>query len=334
MKSLRDISEDERRALSDKFRKYLEKRYGIQITGITRLDRGVLRIDRREGRSWVARIFPADRPIERVLGDAEILQFLEKQGFPAERCASPEPVSSPGGRGVLVTEFVEGTKAEPNEQTLFKLGEMLGRLNTFPTRSAGVIREAGSLHRYSKLEGGIRNELDAALSWLDTIEGKVPAQSRILYDSLRKQIKVADDCNDLPKALIHPDPVLKNVIVTPDSGPILIDWTGAGRGPRIMPIAILAWSGALRDGSWSPERVDAAVKGYSTHVHLQENELLHLVGAMKVLPLIFACWRFRYAIASGKSPDGTEWWWPREELTEAIAARARAAFESPVRNIS
>jgi Ser/Thr protein kinase RdoA (MazF antagonist) len=117
------------------------------------------------------------------------------------------------------------------------------------------------------------------------------------------------------------------VIATPDARLVLIDWTGAGRGPRLGPLAVLIWSGALEKGGWSPERVDAVVAGYRSHVHLQEDELERLADVMRVRPLIFACWRYRHAILAGKQPDGTEWWWPSDELVEKIAARARAAFE-------
>jgi Ser/Thr protein kinase RdoA (MazF antagonist) len=317
----------EARALLEKLRVYLERHYDIRILGLNRLERGVYRVDWQEGRSWVARVFPAERAVELVQGDAEVLRFLEEHDFPAERCAHPDPVSAPGGRGVLVTEYLEGTGAEPSQPTLRALGEMLGRLNTLPAGSGGVAREAGSLHHYSARGGGPRVELNAAVSWLDEVKDVVPAQNRTLLESLREQVLRDDDYRGLPESLIHPDPVLKNAIATPDAGLVLIDWTGAGRGPRLASLAVLLWSGALKEGGWSPERVDAMVAGYRSHVQLQENELVRLADVMRIRPLIFACWRYRHAIVSGKPPNGTEWWWPSNELVEAITARARAAFE-------
>jgi len=82
---------EENLARLDLLRRYLEKHYSISMTEMTRLDRSVYRIDRRDGESWVVRAFPADRPVERVRGDAEILRFLEKQGFHAERIATQTP---------------------------------------------------------------------------------------------------------------------------------------------------------------------------------------------------------------------------------------------------
>jgi Ser/Thr protein kinase RdoA (MazF antagonist) len=314
-------------AAEDHLRAHLEKHYDIRVAGLNRLDAGVFRVDLHEGRSWIARLFPPERAVERVEGDAEVLRFLEEHGFPAERCANPDPVSTLEGRGLLVTEYVEATAVEPSEPTLHALGEMLGRLNSLPAWPGGVAREAGSLHHYSSREGGPRNELDAAVSWLDAVGDRVPAQNRALHESLRGRVARADDLHDLPKALIHPDPVLKNAVATPDAGLVWIDWTGAGRGPRLLPLTVLTWSSALTKDGWEPRRVDAIVAGYRSHVHLQEDELARFADATRISTLVFACWRYRHAMLSGRPPDGPEWWWPSDELIEAVAARARAAFK-------
>jgi len=77
---------------------HLERVWGIQVDKATELDLGVSRVDRRDGPSWVARLFPRVRPIECVRGYAEILHFLESQDLPAERCANPSPVSTQEAR--------------------------------------------------------------------------------------------------------------------------------------------------------------------------------------------------------------------------------------------
>jgi len=154
----------------------------------------------------------------------------------------------------------------------------------------------------------------------------VQAKNRAPYESLREQLSRADDGRGLPVALIHPDAVLKKVIATP-SGLVIIDWTGAGLGPRLGPISLLIWSCALDNAVWSPERLASVVAGYRSQVDLQDNELARLADVMRVRPLIFACWRYRHAVVSGKQPNGTEWWMPSDELVDAISARARVGFE-------
>lgn len=104
---IRDVH---RRPGADALPGHLEDRYGIRVTAMTRLTAGVFRVDRAEGPPWVARLGLAARPLARIGADAEVLRFLERQGFPAERCAHAEPVSTLGGRAVLVTGYVAGTR--------------------------------------------------------------------------------------------------------------------------------------------------------------------------------------------------------------------------------
>jgi Ser/Thr protein kinase RdoA (MazF antagonist) len=320
-------ADDDPRGRLEKLRRFLEKNYGARILKLDRLDRGVYRADREDGKKWVVRVF-RDRPLGRVKGDAEILRFLEGHGFPAERCAAPESVTEPGGIPVIVTQWVEGTMPARTEGNLRALGVLLGDLNTLPEGKGAVAREAGALHHYSKGEGPPRNEIGAAVSWLDEVAQTVDAKSRERFESLREQVERADDGDGLPEALIHPDMVLKNVVET-SSGLTVIDWTGAGRGPRIGPLALLIWSSALGEGGWSEERVDAVVEGYRSRVALKKEELERLAGVMRVRPLVFACWRYRHAMLSGKQPDGQEWWWPSDELVEEIAGSAVSAFGRP-----
>ena len=93
-------------------RAHLEKRYGVHVEGMDRLDRGVYRVSLRDGRRWVVRVFPEKRPMEQIEGDAVALRYLERQDFPAERCAAADPVSALYGRGILVTTYVEGAVAD------------------------------------------------------------------------------------------------------------------------------------------------------------------------------------------------------------------------------
>lgn len=73
-------------------RAHLETQYNIVVSRITQLDRVIFWIDRQEGPSWIARVLESSCPIEVVEGDTEILRFLERLGFPAERCANPSSI--------------------------------------------------------------------------------------------------------------------------------------------------------------------------------------------------------------------------------------------------
>jgi len=211
---------------------HLEDRYGIRVVGMAKLDTGVFRVERQDGPPWVARMFLTSRPVARTEGDAEVLRFLGRRQFPAERCAHAEPVSTLNGRAVLVTTHVE--------------------------------------------------------------EG--------------------DDGRGLPEAFLHPDPVRNNVIVTP-GGPVLVDWAGAGRGPRLASLA-----GLLH--TVGPEHAGDALAGYRRHTELTTEELGRLEGVLWIRPLWLAAWQCWLACVS---PKVSRIFVPNRDYIAALANRVRAS---------
>ncbi|MGO9279227.1 MAG: hypothetical protein ACLP3Q_17095 [Streptosporangiaceae bacterium] len=152
------------------------------------------------------------------------------------------------------------------------------------------------------------------------IESPLPAAQRARHETLRRELGRLDDFHDLPHALIHPDFGPANVLATPGDGLVLVDWTGARRGPRLASLGFLLLAAGQRDLA----HVDAVVAGYRSLISLEPAELARLPDAIRARPLIFDCWR----LGQG-----------RKELTrvvadiaavrdhaEAIAERARRAF--------
>ena len=127
----------------DQLPAHLQQNYGIDIAGVSELDVGVYRVGRLDGPDWVARVFPAARPIAAAEGDALVLRALAAGGFPAERCAAESPVSSLDEQAVLVTEFVPGERSRGNGRTFAILGALLGRLHA---RSGEGLPPGGGWH--------------------------------------------------------------------------------------------------------------------------------------------------------------------------------------------
>jgi Ser/Thr protein kinase RdoA (MazF antagonist) len=243
---------------------HLGRRYRIDVDGITAIE-SVHRIDRRDGPSWIARVFPPERPLGATEGDAEILQFLETERFPAERCADAEPVSVFEDQAVLVTGCLDGPNGRPDLSagTLGAMGDLLGRLQTLPDAAGATARPAGSWHHL-------------------------------------------------------PDFVTANVILTGD-GPTLVDWTGAGRGPRVAALGQL-----LSTTAGDPRLVDAIVAGYRPHVALDADELKRLGGAVRAFGLILDCWTALHY--EGLLPHVVGGLAGSRTTAEAIADRARSAL--------
>jgi Ser/Thr protein kinase RdoA (MazF antagonist) len=304
-----------RRPGTDRLPAHLEQQYGIRVSSTTKLDAGVVKVCHYDGPPWVARLFVASRPVERVEQDAEVLRFLESKGVAAERNAHPEPVSLLEGRPVLVTNFVEGRKLPSTTTARRKLGDMLGRIHTLPTEPGPTQRPSGSLHHLPDYEGYPGQDLAAAAALLADLDGRVPAKHQETYETLLGLLPKGDGCQGLPESFVHPDPARSNLLST-TNGYVLVDWTGAGRGPRLASLAVLL-------ASVGPQSVDDVLAGYLAHVKPEPQEVDRVEGALWIRPLWLACWQCWLACVSSKVdkahvPDGAR--------IAALAAVSRTSF--------
>jgi Ser/Thr protein kinase RdoA (MazF antagonist) len=308
---------------------HLRDRYGIDPVAATRLSvhkTYVFRIDRNDGDPWVARAFPPARPRAGAEGDAAILGFLEQHDYPAERLAVEDAVSDFDGSAVLVTRFIEGAQLPDDAAKFAMMGELLGRLHALPYDESAS-RPGGASGEDPSREGTPRQDLLAALSFLDAVDTKVTAAERERFEQLRDQVRSADDGHGLPEGLLH-----GNLLHAPDHavlsehGPVAINWKASGRGPRLADLAYLIWG----TGSWNPrqpdqERIDAAVGAYRRHVEPTGDELDRLEAVMYIRTLYLACFGYRRAVTSGRPFN--EWWFIEPPgYYSSTAAAVRAAF--------
>jgi Ser/Thr protein kinase RdoA (MazF antagonist) len=245
---------------------HLESSCDITVEQMTQLDVGVFRVDRREGTPLVVRMFSAARSPAAAQADMAVLRHLEQIGFPAERPLDENALTRHQDQSVLVTHFIRQVpKPRRPPHSIIALGAIVGRLHTLDVPD-GADRPAGALHHFA--EGTMTDELAAAARWLDAIEARVPAGAGPALDTLRTAVLGADGGNGLPEALVHPDPVPVNVMFT-EKGPILVDWTASGRGPRLASLMLV-----LRSG-WAAAPF---LRGYTKRVSLTDDERDRLPG--------------------------------------------------------
>lgn len=307
---------------AERLRAHLQARYGIDVVAMTDLDVGVWHVARSDGPDWVARWFPAGRPAGAVSGDADILRYVAAHEFPAERCAAGEPVSVLGGRAVLVTDWAAPVPRQQRRETiraaggLGRLGALLGRLHSLPPGGGAVARPGGAWHLLA--DGLPSAEVAAAARMLAKSAHLIPDSEQRAFADLQREIDALDTAEGLPETLIHPDFVLANVIATPD-GMVLVDWAGAGRGPRAWSLAFLLYTEGVKD----LRRVDVVLAGYRTHVRLEGEELSRLGAIARARPLVLSAW----AVCTGRTTptDAMAAAALAKTTAEAIAARARTA---------
>ena len=308
---------------------HLRDHYSIDAVAATKISHhhdDVFRIDRRDGDPWIARAFSPARPRAGVEGDAAILRFLQRQDFPAERLAADDAVSQCDGSTVLVTRLIPGgplpmaVGSEGSEKFAI-MGDLLGRLHTLPFDES-VRRPGGASGDDPRHEGSPRQDLMAALAFLDAVDTRVIPSDRERFEKLRGLVRSADDGEGLPEALVH-----GNLLHAPDhvivgaNGPVAINWKAAGHGPRLADFAWLMW------GTWGKEDwIKLAVDAYRRHVELTDEELERLEAVMHIRPLYLGCFSYRRDLINGRPPSREVWGFVNPRHIGAIAAATRAAL--------
>lgn len=235
------------------------------------LDVDVYRLHPPEsGPDLVARAFGPGVGRAAVDTVARVLNTLAATPFPAERCPTATPVLPIGdGRHVLVTEFVASS---PAPSAGFVLAWCSGLLARLASRPGDGLPEGGGWHRLGATPSA---EINEALR----LGGQVGAPVAELLDALAD----ADDGTGLPEALIHADLTPPNAVPQGDHPPVVIDWIGVGRGPRIWPLAFLLYAAG-------PLRARRTLDRYVRTVPLSDEELRRLPGVMIARPLSLDLW--------------------------------------------
>lgn len=273
----------------------------VAVAGIEDLD-AAWRVDLAgDADPWVVRVHRPERSLAGVEADAALLRHLEVHDFPAERCAAPEAVSRADGHPVIVTRFIEGGPPPDAEGTWIDLAGLAGRLAALPAPDGADTRRAGAFHHFTP-DGSLGDELARAGACLDAAREQTPPAHRELGERLRAAVAGAGDFGDLSLAVIHPDLLPPNVIASAGGELVLIDWAGAGVGPRALVLGTLLRFGAFAAGGWSPARVRAIVEAYEAHVPLTPEEIASLPRLVQHKALVMEAFGFAIGMRLGGSP--------------------------------
>jgi Ser/Thr protein kinase RdoA (MazF antagonist) len=187
---------------------------------------------------------------------------------------------------------------------------VLGRLASVPTSGNPYLgRLAGSLPA---------EDLAAARAWLHDVEPAVPISLRAERDRLWAALDATSDLAELPHGLVHPDAHLGNVIVDKDQVEVLVDWDGAGQGPRISSLGWALYGAGLH----GPGRLEALFQGWAAYRHLADHEIARLPDAIHFRPLTLAVRSFVARLK--ESTDPAHPWAERYREAEAFAGLALA----------
>jgi Ser/Thr protein kinase RdoA (MazF antagonist) len=100
---------------------------------------------------------------------------------------------------------------------------------------------------------------------------------------------------------------------------VVVDWAGAGRGPRLWSLAFLLYAEAAKE----PRRAGAVLLGYREHVTLEADELDRLGAVAQARPLVLRAWSV--CMGHTSPTEAMTAAAQTKALTEMIATRIRAA---------
>jgi Ser/Thr protein kinase RdoA (MazF antagonist) len=257
-----------------------------------------------------------------------VLALLERHNFPAERLVRTHSGSLfvvDGALTILVTTFVGGNPVDYSPVSLGALAATVGRLHAIRIAQS----DNGSLIRPAEMLP--ESELAYARRRLDGVANCVPPTFNERYHDIRAAINQFDVPGDLPVALLHNDCHPANARRLADGSVVLVDWEGAGWGPRVIDLGFLLVSGeieAFRPNRLpaNPARVGAIVDGYRDYIRPTMAELEWLPAAIRFRSIVAGAAAIADAIEANGLLEDRPWWWTRYQAADDIAERARRRF--------
>jgi homoserine kinase type II len=209
------------------------------------------------GRRWFLRLNEGKSPAD-VAFEAEVLRFLEAEGFPSARlvpAAGGAASVEVRGKPAMLFAYVAGEELERPDVTAAHcaaVGAQLGRLHAL----AGRFRAAReNPYRWPRVEGWVR-ELEP--------DGGGDAGVRPWVPLLRDELERSRILPEAPRGLVHGDLFLDNVLWAGGELAALLDWEMSCVDAFAYDLAVClhAWCYGAR---YEPALAAALLQGYRRH---------------------------------------------------------------------
>jgi len=287
----------------------------------------VVHVQRASAPDWIVRIYPVSDPApphDRVTALAQLLVFLEQHQYPAERVVrtidgklttridachvlvttylgSPLQVWQPASSGGTDPDRMQAYTAKRDPQLLYSIGALLGRLHALDATGPTVELEIGS---------GL--QAAAELAWasdqLVQLQARVPAHLQEKYARLTRRIQQVRRFDACPQTIIHGDGHLGNVVITPASEHVFIDWEAAGRGAPVTDLGkLLSAKVEPADDTLHRAGIQAIIDGYCAHRIVSQIERDLLSDALRFRILVTLAGAFEQRSSLDYQPTQRFW---------------------------
>lgn len=209
----------------------------------------------------------------------DTLRHLEAHGFQTTKIIPTQGGATQAtiyGKPLLLKSYLSGTVIDPlPPATMEPLGQAMARLHQVPVPDFLPTRLAYGRETFSPMQqnfGGPHPFLD----WLKKIE-------KYLKDHFPE---------DLPKALIHADIFADNLILSPDHGPVIMDFEEATNYYRVFDLGMAIVGTCYPGGQFNALARKELLRGYNSVAPLIEAEEKSIIPATIYAAAAMASWRF------------------------------------------
>lgn len=180
------------------------------------------------------------------------------------------------GQPLLLKSYLPGRVIDPlPPETMYPLGQAMARLHQVPPPVFLPSQLAYGRETFAQMRQ-IFGRSHPFLDWLNMIE-----------NHLRNHLP-----KDLPRALIHADIFADNVILTPDQGPVIMDFEEAANYYRVFDIGMAIVGTCYPEGALNSPSREELLRGYKSVTSLSEAEATSLGTATIYAAAAMASWRF------------------------------------------
>ncbi|MFT6000884.1 MAG: homoserine kinase type II [Neolewinella sp.] len=209
----------------------------------------------------------------------DTLRHLESHGFSTTRIIPTKDgamQSDIHGKPLLLKSYLSGQVIDPLPlETMYPLGQAMARLHQVPAPEFLPTQPAYGRQTFGPMQQNFGRP-HPFLNWLKMIEA-------YLQDHLPE---------DLPRALIHADIFADNVILTPDHGPVIMDFEEAATYYRVFDLGMAIVGTCYPEGELNVRAKEALLQGYESVIPLTESETKSLIPATIYAAAAMASWRF------------------------------------------
>lgn len=209
----------------------------------------------------------------------DILYHLEIHGFSTTKVIPARGGTMQTeiyGKPLLLKSYLSGQVIDPLPiETMHPLGQAMARLHQVPPPDCLPAQLAYGRQNFGPMRQNFGRP-HPFLDWLKMVE-----------EYLQSHLP-----EGLPKAFIHADIFADNVILTPKSGPVIMDFEEATHYYRVFDLGMAIVGTCYPEGVLNPKARAELLRGYEAITPLSEVEAKAMVPATIYAAASMASWRF------------------------------------------